>query len=191
MYDHLVLTEKKPVWLCCQFGSGQTLQQTPRIPGSAEIMRNRSTEPMVAYLSLRYLNMPIQAAFFCEITIANITFERFLLTLIHHSSTKVWCKSNLLQSHQIMEWNLEAKWLASIPLACFDWLPEKDHTTYGRRNENFSWSEPKPWIRIYIYYPEVNNPLLRIFVKYQFIGKIYLFCPIFPCFKEIIICPFA
>ena len=50
MYDHLLLTEKKPVWLCCQFGSGQTLQQTPKIPGSAEIMRNRSTESIVVYL---------------------------------------------------------------------------------------------------------------------------------------------
>ena len=36
-------------------GSGQTLQQTPKIPGSAEIMRNQVTEPIVAYLLLPYL----------------------------------------------------------------------------------------------------------------------------------------
>ena len=49
MYDHLLLTEKKPIWLCCQFRSGQTLQQTPKILGSAEIMRNCSTESIVVY----------------------------------------------------------------------------------------------------------------------------------------------
>ena len=54
MYDHLLLTEKSQSG---QFGSGQTLQQTPKIPGSAEIMRSCSTEPIVAYSLLRYLQI--------------------------------------------------------------------------------------------------------------------------------------
>ena len=36
-------------------GSGQTLQQAPKIPESAEIMKNQATEPIVAYLLLPYL----------------------------------------------------------------------------------------------------------------------------------------
>ena len=35
--------------------SGQTLQQAPKIPESAEIMKNQATEPIGAYLLLPYL----------------------------------------------------------------------------------------------------------------------------------------
>ena len=55
MYDHLLLTEKSQSGYAVSFGSGQTLQQTPKTLGSAKIMRNRSTEPIVAYLLLPYL----------------------------------------------------------------------------------------------------------------------------------------
>ena len=59
MYDHLLLTEKSQSGYAVSTGSGQTLQRTTKIPGSAEIMRNQLTEPIVAYLSLRYLVMYI------------------------------------------------------------------------------------------------------------------------------------
>ena len=36
-------------------GSGQTLQQTPKVLGSAEIKRNQVTEPIVVYLLSPYL----------------------------------------------------------------------------------------------------------------------------------------
>ena len=35
--------------------SGQTLQQAPKIPESAEIMKNQAAESIVAYLLLQYL----------------------------------------------------------------------------------------------------------------------------------------
>ena len=41
-------------------GSGQTLQQTPKVLGSAEIMRNQVTESIVVYSLLRYLEETIQ-----------------------------------------------------------------------------------------------------------------------------------
>ena len=39
-------------------GSGQTLQQTPKISESAEIMKNQATESIVAYSLLPYLVLP-------------------------------------------------------------------------------------------------------------------------------------
>ena len=53
--ENLLVLRKSQSGYDVSTGSGQTLQQTPKIPGSAEIMRNQVTEPIVAYLLLRYL----------------------------------------------------------------------------------------------------------------------------------------
>ena len=55
MYDHLLTLRKAKSGYDVSAASSQTLQQTPKVLGSAEIMRNCSTEPMVAYSLLRYL----------------------------------------------------------------------------------------------------------------------------------------
>ena len=55
MYDHLLALRKAKSGYDVSAASGQTLQQTPKILGSAEIMRNQVTEPIVAYLLLPYL----------------------------------------------------------------------------------------------------------------------------------------
>ena len=51
MYDNFHVLRKDSLVIM----SGQTLQQTPKILGSAEIMRYQITEPIVVYLSLLYL----------------------------------------------------------------------------------------------------------------------------------------
>ena len=43
-------TEKSHTGYVVSSGSGQTLQQAPKIPDSAKIMKNQATEPIVAYL---------------------------------------------------------------------------------------------------------------------------------------------
>ena len=48
-------TEKSQTGYVVSSGSGQTLQQAPKIPDSAKIMKNQATEPIVAYLLLPYL----------------------------------------------------------------------------------------------------------------------------------------
>ena len=48
-------TEKNQSGYVVSTGSGQTLQQAPKIPESAEIMKNQATEPIVMYLLLPYL----------------------------------------------------------------------------------------------------------------------------------------
>jgi hypothetical protein len=55
MYDHLLALRKAKSGYDVSAASGQTLQQTPKVLGSAEIMRNQVTEPIVAYSLLRYL----------------------------------------------------------------------------------------------------------------------------------------
>ena len=55
MYDHLLALRKAKSGYDVSAASGQTLQQTPKVLGSAEIMRNQVTEPIVAYLLLPYL----------------------------------------------------------------------------------------------------------------------------------------
>ena len=55
MYDHLLALRKAMSGYDVSAASGQTLQQTPKVLGSAKIMRNQVTEPIVAYLLLLYL----------------------------------------------------------------------------------------------------------------------------------------
>jgi hypothetical protein len=57
MYDHLLALRKAMSGYDVSAASGQTLQQTPKVLGSAKIMRNQVTEPIVAYLLLLYLHM--------------------------------------------------------------------------------------------------------------------------------------
>ena len=46
----LTFTEKNQTGYVVSTGSGQTLQQAPKIPESAKIMKNQATEPIVTYL---------------------------------------------------------------------------------------------------------------------------------------------
>ena len=55
MYEHLLVLRKTRLVIFVSTGSGQTLQQAPKIPESAEFMKNQATEPIVAYLLLLYL----------------------------------------------------------------------------------------------------------------------------------------
>ena len=55
-------TEKNQTGYVVSTGSGQTLQQAPKIPDSAEIMKNQATEPIVAYLLLPYLIQNLQTS---------------------------------------------------------------------------------------------------------------------------------
>ena len=45
----IACTEKSQFGYDVSTGSGKTLQQTPKVLGSAEIMRNQVTEPIVTY----------------------------------------------------------------------------------------------------------------------------------------------
>ena len=49
-------TEKNQTVYFVSTGLGQTLQQAPKIPESAKIIKNQATEPIVVYLSLPYLS---------------------------------------------------------------------------------------------------------------------------------------
>ena len=56
MYGHLhTCTEKSQTGYVVSTGSGRTLQQAPKIPESAEIMKNQATEPIILHLLLPYL----------------------------------------------------------------------------------------------------------------------------------------
>ena len=46
-------TEKNQTGYVVSTELGQTLQQAPKIPESAKIMKNQATEPIVVYLLLR------------------------------------------------------------------------------------------------------------------------------------------
>ena len=48
-------TEKDQTGYAVSTGSGQTLQQAPKFPESAEIMKNQASKPIVAYLLMPHL----------------------------------------------------------------------------------------------------------------------------------------
>ena len=57
---NIACTEKSQLGYDVSTGSGHTLQQTPKVLGSAEILRNQVTEPIVEYLLLPYLIQVLQ-----------------------------------------------------------------------------------------------------------------------------------
>ena len=56
----LTFTEKNQTGYVVSTGSGQTLQQAPKIPESAKIMKNQATEPIVTYLLLLVFTLSCQ-----------------------------------------------------------------------------------------------------------------------------------
>ena len=125
-------TEKSQSGYDVSTGSGQTLQQTPKIPGSAQTMRNQVTEPIVAYLLSPYLSQ----TYFHN----NLLFQAQNLVV-----NKLWRKLNMKQYRwQTMKKQSEFKPYQSIYLISFDprvkieilWALIKSHINRNRKNTN-------------------------------------------------------
>ena len=120
----IYLYEKSQSGYDVSTGSGQTLQQTPKIPGSwsAKIMRNQVTGPIVAYLLLLYLPLCYTVIFTLgESVLIEPSWLELLLLEILPPPVRAWfMKSDSVKL--IFDWWIgESKlwWICELSLGVF------------------------------------------------------------------------